>query len=166
MNKKIKDIARLSLVAAMYIVLTVINPLSFGAIQFRISEILMFLIFFRKDYSISLIVGCFISNLFSDIIIYDIIFGTTATILACICIAYSKNIIFPIIFASLFNSVLVGYEIYLAYETPFIINALYVFIGEFMVMVIGCLIFNKLKNNVQFMELIQANQNLTKKEND
>ena len=64
MNKKIKDIARLSLVAAMYIVLTVINPLSFGAIQFRISEILMFLIFFRKDYSISLIVGCFISNLF------------------------------------------------------------------------------------------------------
>lgn len=166
MNKKIKDIARLSLVAAMYIVLTVINPLSFGAIQFRISEILMFLIFFRKDYSISLIVGCFISNLFSDIIIYDIIFGTTATILACICIAYSKNIILPIIFASLFNSVLVGYEIYLAYETPFIINALYVFIGEFMVMVIGCLIFNKLKNNVQFMELIQANQNLTKKEND
>ena len=65
MNNKIKDIVRLAIVAAMYVLFTVVNPFSYNAIQFRISEILMLLCFFRKDYTIALIIGCFISNFFS-----------------------------------------------------------------------------------------------------
>ena len=160
MNSKIKKIVRLSLIAALYIVVTVINPFSYNAIQFRISEILMLLCFFRKDYSIALIIGCFISNFFSAFMLYDIIFGTLATILSCICMMYSKNIFVSIIYPIVFNSILVGLELYLFFESPFLINCLYVFIGETVVMIIGALIFYKLKNNNHFMELIDANQNL------
>ena len=160
MNSKIKNIVRISIVASMYIVFTIINPFSYNAIQFRISEILMILCFFRKDYSIGLILGCFISNLFSEIMLYDIIFGTFATVLACLCMMYSKNIYVSIIYPILFNSVIVGFELWLAFNSPFLINALYVFIGETVVMLIGVVIFNKLRKNNHFMELIDANQNI------
>ena len=160
MKTYIKNIVRISIIASMYIVFTIINPFSYNAIQFRISEILMMLCFFRKDYSIGLILGCFISNLFSDIMIYDIIFGTLATVLACICMMFSKNIYVSIIYPIIFNSIIVGFELYLAFNTPFIMNALYVFIGEAVVMIIGVIIFNKLRKNSHFLELIDANQNI------
>ena len=160
MKTNIKNIVRISIIASMYIVFTIINPFSYNAIQFRISEILMILCFFRKDYSIGLIIGCFISNLFSEIMIYDIIFGTLATILACICMMFSKNIYVSVIYPIIFNSLIIGFELYLAFNTPFIINAIYVFIGEAVVMIIGLIIFNKLRKNNHFLELIDANQNI------
>ena len=67
-----KNLVRLALVAALYAALTLALPgLSFPAIQFRFSEILVLLCFYRKDYSISLILGCFIANCFSPCYIGD-----------------------------------------------------------------------------------------------
>lgn len=160
MNSKIKDLVRLSLITSLYVILTLLNPFSFDAIQFRISEILIFLCFFKKDYSIALILGCFITNIFSPMLLYDIIFGTIATALACLCVMFSKNIIIVLIFPVLFNSIFVGLELYLVYNTSFLLNALYVGIGELVVMIIGLIIFLKLRKNSFFLELIKANQNL------
>lgn len=159
MNNKINTLVRLSIVAALYVLLTIINPFSYNAIQFRISEILVLLCFFRKDYSIALILGCFIANLFSSMMLYDIIFGTLATVLTCICIMFSKNIYLTIIYPVLFNSVIVGFELYLAFNTPFYLNALYVAIGETVVIIVGIIIFSRLRKNNNFLELIKANQN-------
>lgn len=159
MNNKINTLVRLSIVAALYVLLTIINPFSYNAIQFRISEILVLLCFFRKDYSIALILGCFIANLFSSMMLYDIIFGTLATVLTCICIMFSKNIYLTIIYPVLFNSVIVGFELYLAFNTPFYLNALYVAIGETVVIIVGIIIFSRLRKNYNFLELIKANQN-------
>ena len=67
-----KNLVRLALVAALYAALTLALPgLSFPAIQFRFSEILVLLCFYRKDYSISLILGCFIANCFSPMALMD-----------------------------------------------------------------------------------------------
>ena len=66
------------------------------------------------------------------------------------------SIIYPV----LFNSIIVGFELWLAFNTPFLLNALYVFIGEMVVMLIGVIIFNKLRKNKHFIELIDANQNI------
>ena len=159
MNNKINTLVRLSIVAALYVLLTIINPFSYNAIQFRISEILVLLCFFRKDYSIALILGCFIANLFSSMMLYDSIFGTLATVLTCICIMFSKNIYLTIIYPVLFNSVIVGFELYLAFNTPFYLNALYVAIGETVVIIVGIIIFSRLRKNYNFLELIKANQN-------
>ena len=59
-----RKITQNAVIAAMYFVITLISsPLSFGLIQFRISEFLMLLCFFRKDYVIGVTIGCFLSNL-------------------------------------------------------------------------------------------------------
>ena len=51
MKLKIKDITRLAIVAALYVALTYVSyPFAYGYMQFRISEILVLLCFFRKDY--------------------------------------------------------------------------------------------------------------------
>lgn len=160
MNSKIKDIVRLSIISALYVVLTVMNPFSYNMIQFRISEILMLLCFFRKDYSYALIVGCFISNLFSEIMLYDIIFGTFATIISCIVINNTKNIYIAGIAPVVFNGLIVGAELSIAFQTPYFLNVFWVSLGELVVMIIGVLAFLKLKNNTVFMELIKANRNI------
>ncbi len=160
MNNKIRDIVRLSVIATMYVILTVINPFSYNMIQIRISEVLIFLCFFKKDYCIALIIGCFISNLFSEFMLYDIIFGTLATALACICIMYSKNIYLSMIYPIIFNSIIIGLELFIFFNTPLFINMVYVAIGESIVILLGVIIFNKLRSNKSFMELIQANQNV------
>lgn len=160
MNSKIKDIVRLSIISALYVVLTVMNPFSYNMIQFRISEILMLLCFFRKDYSYALIVGCFISNLFSEIMLYDIIFGTFATVISCIVINNTKNIYIAGIAPVVFNGLIVGAELSIAFQTPYFLNVFWVSLGELVVMIIGVLAFLKLKNNTVFMELIKANRNI------
>ena len=89
-----KNLVRLALVAALYAALTLALPgLSFGAVQFRFSEILVLLCFYRKDYSISLILGCFIANCFSPMALMDMIFGTLATAIAVIPMFYIKNLV-------------------------------------------------------------------------
>ncbi len=166
MNKKILIMIRLSLVAAMYVVLTIFNPFSYDAIQFRISEILVFLCFYRKDYSIGLILGCFISNLFSPMMLYDITFGTFATILAVVCIMFSKNIYIASIFPVIFNGIIVAFELFLAFKQPFLISMGSVALGEAVVMVVGVIVFKLLEKNKGFMKMIDANQNYKQLVND
>lgn len=154
-----KVIVRNALIASLYVVLTVINPFSFESIQFRISEILILLVFFRKDYFLGLVVGCIIANLFSPMGIYDVLFGTIATILSLICIMYSKHLFITWIFPTIFNAIIVGLELYLILELPFWASLIGVAIGEAVVMIIGVVLFYFLRKNKAFMTLIGANQN-------
>lgn len=156
-----KKVIRISAVAALYVALTLsLSWLSYGDIQFRIAEILVLLCFFRKDYAISLIVGCAIANCFSPMGIVDVLFGTIATTLSVLFIAKSKHLILSIIYPALFNGVIVGLELYYMMDFPFVISSVFVFIGEAVVMIIGYFIFRILKNNKSFIELIHANQNI------
>lgn len=112
-----KNLARLAIVAAMYVVLTLaVAPLSFGAVQFRFSEVLVLLCFYRKDYAPALILGCFIANLFSPFGLYDIIFGTLATAVAVIPMYYMKNIFLAAVLPVVSNGIIVGIELFLCGE--------------------------------------------------
>lgn len=137
-----KNIVRLALAAAAYTALTVlIQPLSYGAIQFRFSEALVLLAFYRRDYSLSLVLGCLIANLFSPFGLYDILFGTLATSLAVLPMYYIKNIFVAAIFPVITNGLLVGYELYLIGE-PFWFSAGTVALGEFVVVfILGIALF-------------------------
>ena len=47
----VRSLARLAVVAALYAALTIVlQPISFGLIQLRLSEILVLLCFYRRDY--------------------------------------------------------------------------------------------------------------------
>ncbi len=81
-NKKILFMTQAALIAAIYVVLTMMVAqvnLASGAIQFRISEALCVLPYFTPAAVPGVIIGCFLSNILIGSALPDIIFGTLAT---------------------------------------------------------------------------------------
>ncbi len=69
-------------IAAIYVTLTMVfAPISFGPIQFRISEILCVLPFFTPAAVPGLFLGCFLANLFCGAAVLDVVFGSLATLI-------------------------------------------------------------------------------------
>ena len=156
-----KDLLANSMILALYVVLTMITyPISFLGIQFRVAEIMVLLVFFRKDYAIGLILGCAVANLPSAIGFVDVAFGTLATVLACVCIMFCKQLAIACIFPILFNSFIVGFELYQFLGLPFWISTAEVAIGETSVMIIGYIFFMIIKRRKSFFISIRANQNI------
>ncbi|NLP26836.1 MAG: QueT transporter family protein [Clostridiales bacterium] len=151
-------LVKISVVAAIYVVLTVaIEPLSYGAIQFRFSEILMLMCFYKFDYCISLTLGCAIANIFSPFAIIDVPFGTLATLISTILIYRSNKLWLASFFPTIFNGIIVGLELNLFYDLPILISILSVAIGEFIVVTfLGMPIFLALQKNKLFMNMIGA----------
>lgn len=72
-----------AMIAALYVILTWISAaagLSSGVIQFRISESLCILAVFTPAAIPGMTLGCLISNLLTGCALYDVIFGTLATL--------------------------------------------------------------------------------------
>lgn len=137
-----KNLVRLAIVAALYAAITLaVSGIAYGPIQFRFSEILVLLCFYRKDYSAALILGCFIANLFSPFGFYDIIFGTLATAVAVLPMFRMPNIWLASLLPVVSNGLIVGLELYLCGE-PFWFSAATVALGELVVItIIGCPLF-------------------------
>ena len=107
-----RRLTNMGLIAAIYVVATMLcSSLAYGQVQFRISEVLMLLCYFNKDYIISLSIGCLIVNLFSTLGMVDVVFGTLATVVAAVLIYLLRNKV-NLVLASLFpvisNAVIVG----------------------------------------------------------
>ena len=80
---KLRTLVINAIIAGIYATVSiVILPLSFGALQFRIGEMLNHLIVFDKGYFFGIIVGVFIANLFSAFGLIDVVFGVLHTALA------------------------------------------------------------------------------------
>ena len=74
---------------AAYAALTMLlAPISYGAIQYRVSEVLCILPFFIPCTAWGLFAGCAIANLLSAAGIFDVVFGSLATLLAALCTAW------------------------------------------------------------------------------
>ena len=112
-----RKLVRSGLVAALYVVLCLaLQPLSFGAVQIRFAAALVLLPVFGPEYIAAAVLGCFLSNLLGSVL-PDVIFGTLATLLACLVTWRLRNLRIAglAIPASLppvlFNAVIVGIEI-------------------------------------------------------
>ena len=82
--KKTHFITQAALIAALYVVLTyVANALGLasGAIQVRFSEALTILPYFTTAAIPGLFIGCILSNLLTGCALWDIVFGSIATLL-------------------------------------------------------------------------------------
>ena len=83
-NVSVRKLARCAVVAALYVVLCMaLQPLSYGAVQVRVAEALCLLPVFGAEYIAGVVLGCFLANLLGSTIV-DVIFGTLATLLACL----------------------------------------------------------------------------------
>ena len=86
-NARILFLTHAALIAALYVVLTLLaNALGLAnyAIQLRFSEALTILPFFTPAAIPGLFLGCLISNLLTGAILWDIIFGSLATLLGAV----------------------------------------------------------------------------------
>ena len=83
-QKKSVFITQAALIAAMYTALTVLIAafnLASGAVQVRLSEALTVLPVFTPAAVPGLFVGCFLSNLITGCALWDVLFGSLATLL-------------------------------------------------------------------------------------
>lgn len=174
MNTKFPRIHVLAVAAvtgAAYAVLTMIlAPISYGAIQCRLSEALCILPYFIPGTAWGLFLGCAIANILTGNI-FDIIFGSLATLSAGLITAWLGkrehtllNSLIACLMPVIFNAVIVGAVITGAYNGMnifahagvFALNAAYVGLGEAIVMlVIGLPLMRYLPGRRFFREFVE-----------
>ena len=139
-NKKMYHLAHGAMIAAVYVALTVaFAPISFGAIQFRVSEALCILPYFTPAAVPGLFAGCFLSNLMLGSP-WDMVFGSLATLIGsagswylrrhkwCVCLP-------PI----LSNAIIIPWVLRYAYGSPDLIPVAMVTVGIGEVLAVGVL---------------------------
>ena len=168
-NIDVKNLTRLALVAAAYVALTLVSSalgLGYGPVQFRVSEVLVLLCFYRKDYAPALIVGCLIANFFSPFGLYDIIFGTLATAVGVIPMYYMKNIYLSALLPIVSNGVIVGIELYLCGD-PLFVSMAFVALGELAVIgILGIAIFKLVIDRNPYMLKLIGSTRKTSSDNN
>ena len=132
MTSKTKKITRIGVVAALYATITlVLGSISYGPIQFRISEVMTLLPLFGKEYILSLTIG--------------IILGTLATFISVYLVyltgKYMKGKKGYLIIASLWptivNAIIIGgVMLHGLFKLPLILSILQVGFGQFVVITI------------------------------
>ncbi len=153
MNKQKKYLKLLTVnaaIAAIYFVITVLlEPFSYGQIQFRISEILMVLVLFNFKVAPGIVLGCFTANLFSPFGIWDVIFGTLASVICLIFMyIFRKNIFIALLAPTIVGSTIVAIMLNLILNLPFFETFIYVAIGEGTVLyLIGVPFYYLVQNN-------------------
>ena len=149
--KKIKFLTLAALIAAFYALTTYLSSvfgLAFGPVQLRFSEAITVLAAVTPAAIPGLTLGCIISNIGSPMGVYDIIFGSAATLLSAAAAYLLKDIkikkipLLSLLMPVIFNGVIVGAEIYFLMPTgaglaAFLINAGEIAAGEAVVCIIA-----------------------------
>lgn len=151
-NKKIIHLVHGAMIAAVYAAATYLSAvfgIAYGPIQFRFSEALTVLSLFTPAAVPGLTVGCILGNISSPFGIWDIVFGSLATLLAALAARRLRNVtvkglpLLSIIMPVVFNALIVGAEITIlmptdeASLTAFALAALEVGAGELAVCLAG-----------------------------
>ena len=139
-----RTLVRAALIAALYTVLTLLlQPLSYGEVQIRFSEALTLLPILLPEAVPALAVGCLLANILGGCTIFDIVFGTLATLLAALCTRRLRNRFWlAALMPVLFNGVIVGAVVHYCYAPvfPLLLSMLSVAAGE----AVACLVVGPL----------------------
>ena len=140
-NKLTRNLTQGAMIAAIYVVLTVsLAPISYGPLQFRISEALCILPYFTLAAIPGLFIGCLLSNLLGTAALLDVIFGSLATLIGAIgSYALRRNkwlVCFPPILA---NTIIIPWVLRYAYGSPDLIPVAMAAVGLGEIAAIGVL---------------------------
>ena len=144
-------LAQSGVIAAAYVALTVLlQPICFGPVQCRLSEMLTILPIYTPAAVPGLTVGCFLSNLIgltsgvNPAGAWDLLFGTVATLSAALLTRWLRGVrwlklpvaasIPPVVI----NAVIVGAELYVMYGGfPLYVHILLVGVGQIVSCTVG-----------------------------
>ena len=143
-KSKTLELTQAGIIAALYVVLTLVfAPISFSSAQLRVAEALTILPLFTSAAVPGLFVGCLVANILGGAIIWDVIFGSIATLIGAV-FSYilRKNRWLVPIPAILANTVIIPFVLKYGYgeNMPLYLSMLYVLLGE----IGGCYILGEL----------------------
>lgn len=157
-QEKIRFLIQTALVAALYAGLTVgLAPISYMAVQFRLSEVLTLLAFVNPAFAPGLVLGTFIANLFSPLGLVDVVFGTLATLLSVWFMTRSKTLWRASLWPTLFNGIIVGLELHFVFALPLLLTMAQVAVGEFVVVTLaGVPLFRQVLRHAPLSERLKS----------
>ena len=146
MKNRSRFLAHSALIAALYAVLCYLQNLlipgsATWAIQMRAAEALSVLAFFTPAAIPGLSIGCLLFNIsYAGALPLDFLVGTLATLFATGCMYLLRNAkirkfpLWGLLMPSVWNAFLIGWELTVYIGGGFWINALYVALGEWIVL--------------------------------
>lgn len=166
MNNKTNFLVRTAIVASLYVVITfALYFLSYQAIQFRVSEVMVLLAFIDPLYIPGLVIGCFMANILGPYGLIDAVFGSFASLVSLLMIVQTRkwfgNNLKSLVIASLWPAIfsfIIAFEITVVFGAPesFWFWTLMVAIGEFVVITLaGVPIFNWITKNEGVLKLLR-----------
>lgn len=136
--KKARFVTNAACIAALYVVLSYLAycfGLSSGAVQLRLSEALTLLPYYTASAVPGVTIGCLITNLITGGNVWDVVFGTLATLIGAVGtrLLRKKSVYLACIPPVVANTVIVPLVLRAAYGegTPLPLLAAGVFAGEF-----------------------------------
>ncbi|MGT2930547.1 QueT transporter family protein [Streptococcus dentasini] len=161
-----RDLLQIAVVTALYFVFTALPPfnvLSYGAYQFRLSEMLNFLGFYKPKYIIALTLGCALSNFYSFGLV-DVLVGSSQTLIfvslgVWLFKSYMNQTIwgynkaffyFSLLFsASMF---IIAAELHLVAQAPFFLTWFTTAVGELASLLVGGYLISLLSKRVDLYQ--------------
>ena len=120
-----------AMVAALYAALTLgLAPVSYGAVQVRVSEFMTLLAFYDKGLIPGLTLGCLISNVGSPFGITDMLICTSATFLGLYFMRFCRSAFLASLMPVFSNGLLIGFELNYMADLPLLPTMGYVALGE------------------------------------
>ncbi|MGN0746300.1 MAG: QueT transporter family protein [Aristaeellaceae bacterium] len=136
-----------AMIAALYAALTLLlAPISYGAIQCRISEAMTLLPILLPQAIPGLVIGCLVANLLSPVAVWDVIFGTLATLIAALgTYRLRKRPLLAALCPVVANGVIVGVMLAVFYALPLWMTMLEVAVGEAVAVALGFILLAALR---------------------
>ncbi|MBQ8312350.1 MAG: QueT transporter family protein [Clostridia bacterium] len=141
-----------AIIAALYAALTLMLPvLSYGAWQCRLSEALTLLPLVLPQSVPGLFVGCVVANLLSPVGIWDVLFGSLATLLGAIGTYKLRQR--PVLAAAcpvISNGLIVGIMLSVVYSLPAALTIIQVAAGELLAVILGYVLLKAFRGRIDW----------------
>lgn len=154
-----------AIIAALYAAITLLfAPISYGPVQFRVSEALTLLPVLFPQAIPGLTLGCLIANLLGSATPWDVIFGTLATLLAAVLTrSFRKNIWLAAAAPVVCNAIIVGLVLHFTLADVLLLPTIFsVGLGEAVVVyALGVSMIMALRRSPKLMSYINADETKT-----
>jgi uncharacterized membrane protein len=146
-----KFLTRGALIAGLYIVLTyILSPVSFGPLQFRLSEALTVLPILYPEAIPALFIGVLLSNVFGGLGLVDIIGGSLVTLLAAYVTYRFRDNFLAYLSPVVFNGLLISLYLHVLFGIPYWLTVIEITVSEAVVVfVFGYPLIKYLKTKVK-----------------
>lgn len=148
-NSKTQMMCRVAIVAAVYVALTMFNPISWGTMQFRVANMVCILPFLNNRYSPSILLGVGIANAFSPLGMIDVAFGVGTHALCHALFVFGPGRRLPLwvkaVALSGMVALCIGAELTMVYHIPYAANAISLLVSTLVILVLGVIVLRPMQ---------------------